>query len=68
MIDRIRNFETVLNGYSPTVSDIKLMPARKRLMRSLSSWRYRSGFYRAPLEIKALQKISRYRQPEIEGF
>jgi hypothetical protein len=24
MIDKIRNFETVLNGYYPTVSDIRM--------------------------------------------
>lgn len=69
MIDKIRNFETVLNGYYPTVSDIKLTPAKRRMIRMLSAWRYQFEFYHFPMEIKATQKFwLRYRQPEIEGF
>ncbi|MGL4598201.1 MAG: B12-binding domain-containing radical SAM protein, partial [Bacteroidia bacterium] len=29
MVDKIRNFETVLNGYYPTVSDIRLSPLQR---------------------------------------
>jgi anaerobic magnesium-protoporphyrin IX monomethyl ester cyclase len=68
MVDKIKNFETVLNGYYPTVSDIRLSSFRRRLIKGLSSLRYRSGFYKFPYEIKALQKMWKYRQPEIEGF
>jgi anaerobic magnesium-protoporphyrin IX monomethyl ester cyclase len=69
MIDRIKNFETVLNGYYPTVSDIKLKPVQKKWIRRLSSIRYRNKLYNYPYEIKALQKFwLRYRQPETEGF
>jgi len=69
MIDRIKNFETVLNGYYPTVSDIKLRPAQKKWIRRLSSIRYKNKLYHYPYEIKALQKFwLRYRQPETEGF
>lgn len=66
-VDRIRDFETVLNGRYPTVSDIKLTPLRRRALSSLSALRYRTGMHRWPYEIKALQKLWRYRQPEIEG-
>lgn len=69
MIDKIRNFETVLNGYYPTISDIKLTATKRRMIRLLATWRYTTQFYNYPIEIKALQKFwLRYRQPETEGF
>jgi anaerobic magnesium-protoporphyrin IX monomethyl ester cyclase len=68
MIDKIRNFETVLNGYYPTVSDIRLSPMKRQVMKFLSAFRYKSSFYFWPKEIKLFQKIWKYRQPEIEGF
>lgn len=68
MIDKIKNFETVLNGYYPTVSDYKLQKVQRRLMRSISAWRYRMKMYAWPYEIKAVQKWMHYRQPELEGF
>ncbi|HTL81742.1 MAG TPA: radical SAM protein [Bacteroidia bacterium] len=68
MINRIRNFETVLNGYYPTVSDVRFSPAKKSFSRLYSALRYKSGFYSFPIGIKAMQKIWKYRQPEKEGF
>ena len=68
MIDHIRNFETVLNGYYPTVSDIRLSSFQSRAIRTFSSFRYKKEIYSYPFEIKALQKIWKYRQPEVEGF
>jgi radical SAM superfamily enzyme YgiQ (UPF0313 family) len=69
MVDAIRNFETVLNARYPTVSDFKLTPFQRRAIRALSSARYASEFYRAPYELKALQRFwLRYRRPEVEGF
>ena len=69
MIDKIKNFETVLNGYSPTVSDFKLTSFQRKSMRLISSFRYKNNWYRYPYEIKAMQKFwLRYRQAEIEGF
>jgi anaerobic magnesium-protoporphyrin IX monomethyl ester cyclase len=68
MIDKIRNFETVLNGYAPTVSDIRLQPAQRKWMHRISAWRYHNQWYRMPYEIKAYQKLTAYRQPETEGF
>jgi anaerobic magnesium-protoporphyrin IX monomethyl ester cyclase len=69
MVNKIRNFETILNGYYPTVSDIKLTSFQRKFMHLISSWRYRTGFYHYPYTIKALQKFwLHYRQPEIEGF
>ncbi|MES2678430.1 MAG: radical SAM protein [Bacteroidota bacterium] len=68
MIDKIKNFETVLNGYYPTVSDIRFVKWQKGVIRAWSGLRYHSRLYKFPYEIKALQKIWKYRQPEIEGF
>lgn len=69
MVDRIKGFETVLNAYYPTVSDFKLTVFQKRLMRLLSSLRYKKDIFYYPLELKFLQKFwLKYRQPEIEGF
>lgn len=69
MIDRIKNFETVLNGYFPTVSDYKLTSFQRKVIKFFSFWRYKSKFYFLPYEIKILQRFwLKYRQPEIEGF
>ncbi|HUS00376.1 MAG TPA: radical SAM protein [Chitinophagaceae bacterium] len=68
MVDKIKNFETVLNGYYPTVSDTRLTHFRRKVLRSLSSLRYKTGIYARPYELKALQLLWKYRQPEIEGF
>jgi radical SAM superfamily enzyme YgiQ (UPF0313 family) len=69
MVDKIKNFETVLNGYYPTTSDAKLSPFQRKAMRWISAPRYKTGFYAMPYELKVLQKFwLRYRQPEIEGF
>lgn len=68
MINKIKNFETVLNGYYPTNSDFRIKGAKKSILRLSSWWRYKTGIYSVPYEIKALHKIWKYRQPETEGF
>ncbi|MBC2843623.1 B12-binding domain-containing radical SAM protein [Winogradskyella flava] len=68
MVDRIMNFETVLNGYYPTASDFRIKGFKKKVLRSISRLRYKTGIYKYPYEIKVLHKIWKYRQPEIQGF
>ncbi|WP_053990973.1 radical SAM protein [Mangrovimonas sp. TPBH4] len=68
MVDKIKNFETVLNGYYPTVSDFKIKGYKKSVLKAFSALRYKNGLYHYPYEIKALHKLWKYRQPEIEGF
>ncbi len=68
MIDKIKDFETVLNAYYPTVSDIRLGTIKRKLMRTMAAIRYKTGIYWKPYELKALQLWWKYRQPEIEGF
>lgn len=69
MVNRIRNFETVLNARFPTVSDTKLTRLQRRAMQTVAGLRYRFNFFYFPYEIKILQKFwLRYRQPEWEGM
>ncbi len=66
--DKIRNFERVLNGRYPTVTDVKLNRLTTAVLRAVSGWRYNTSMYRFPIEIRILFKLFRYRQPELEGF
>ena len=68
MVKKIKDFETVLNGYYPTVSDTKLTPNRIKLLKLLSSLRYKKNWNKFPYEIKIVQRLFKYRQPELEGF
>jgi anaerobic magnesium-protoporphyrin IX monomethyl ester cyclase len=68
MINKIKDFETVLNGYYPTVADIRLNSLKRKFIKAVSYPRYKSGLYKKPYELKALQLLWKYRQPEIEGF
>ena len=68
MIDRIMNFETVLNGYYPTATDFRIKGVKRKLLKSISKIRYKTGFYKYPYEIKLMHKIWKYRQPETQGF
>lgn len=68
MVDKIRNFETVLNARYPTVSDIRFSPFQRKVMQRISGVRYNNNWFGKPYELKALQKLWKYRQPEVEGF
>ena len=68
MVDKIKDFETVLNGYYPTITDVKLTSSTRKLMRTISTLRFKNGWYNYPYEVKAVQKYLKYRQPETEGF
>jgi len=68
MIDQIRNFETVLNGAYPTITDIRLNTMKRALIKQIARLRYKISLYQYPYEIKLLQKVWKYRQPEIQGF
>jgi radical SAM superfamily enzyme YgiQ (UPF0313 family) len=69
IVNKILDFETVINAQYPTISDFKLTSLQKSTMRVLSSLRYKTDFYRFPYELKALQKFwLKYRRPEVEGF
>jgi anaerobic magnesium-protoporphyrin IX monomethyl ester cyclase len=65
---KVRNFETVLNAYYPTTTDTRLTPARRRMLRAVSAWRYHSRIEARPVELNALQRVFRYQRPETTGF
>jgi radical SAM superfamily enzyme YgiQ (UPF0313 family) len=66
--DRVRNFERVLNAFYPTVTDRRLTPARRALLRAASGWRYALRWYAAPYELRALHRLLKYQRPETTGF
>jgi hypothetical protein len=65
---RIRNFERVLNAFYPTVTDRRLTPTRRALLRAASGLRYAFRIYAAPYELRALHRWIRYQRPETTGF
>jgi len=69
MVDKVKNFETVINAQFPTATDAKVTNFQKKVMKAISGFRYQNNFFKYPYELKILQKFwLRYRQPEIEGF
>jgi len=64
----VRDFERVLNAYYPTVTDSKLTGLKRAALRALAGWRYHTGFYRYPLELRAFHKLFQYQRPETTGF
>lgn len=67
-LDKLNNFETVLNARYPTVSDLKIKPWHRRVLQGLGGWRYRMRVYDRPLELKAMFKFIAYTQPEQAGL
>ncbi len=65
---RIDDFELVVNSYWPTVQDIRLPRWRRRMLRSLSGWRYKFGMYDFPLELTWAQKLVDLRKPKVESI
>jgi hypothetical protein len=65
---RVRNFESVLNAYYPTVTDIRLTPLRRAALRLLAGWRYRLEWYALPLELRTVNRLFGYQRPETTGF
>ncbi len=65
---RIQNFQRVLNAYYPTTTDEALSSLHRRILRGVSAWRYHSGFYHFPVELRIAQKLFSYQRPETAGF
>lgn len=65
---QLYDFERVLNAYYPTATDTRLTGTRRKLLRLASSWRYHSQLYRAPLELRLLNRLIAYQRPETSGF
>lgn len=65
---QIRDFERVLNAYYPTSTDGSLTGLRRALLRAVASWRYHTGVYRFPMELRAMHRLINYQRPETSGF
>lgn len=65
---RVRDFESVINAYYPTVTDLRMTGTYKSVLKAMSGWRYKLRFYDAPYELKLLQRLIHYRRPETTGF
>ncbi|HLJ66371.1 MAG TPA: radical SAM protein [Chloroflexota bacterium] len=65
---RVRNFERVLNAYYPTATNPRLRGVRRGALRAVSAWRWASGRYELPLELRALHRVFAYQRPETTGF
>ncbi len=65
---QVRDFERVLNAYYPTSTNPRLRGARARTLRAASSWRWATGWYRYPVELRALHRVFKYQRPETTGF
>lgn len=65
---RLDNFRLVVSSRWPTVQDLQLSSWGRRSLQSLSSWRYRVGFYAFPVELKMMQRLTQLRKPEAESL
>ncbi len=65
---RVRDFEQVLNAYYPTTTDLRLRGVKRAALRTLGGWRYKTGLYGLPLELKVFHRLFRYQRPETAGF
>ena len=65
---RVREFESVLNAYYPTVTDSSLTGLKRAILRALGSFRYHTRLYAYPVELQAFHGLFRYQRPETTGF
>jgi anaerobic magnesium-protoporphyrin IX monomethyl ester cyclase len=64
----VRNFERVLNAYYPTSTNPNLRGVKTSVLRAAGSWRWATGRYEYPLELRALHRLFAYQRPETTGF
>ena len=64
----IDNFELVVASRWPTVQDFRLPAWGRRLLKTLSSWRYHLSVYAYPLELEWAQKVIDLRKPKVESI
>lgn len=64
----IENFETVVASRWPTVQDITAPRWSRKLLRTLSAWRYYFRFYAFPGELRLAQRFIQLRRPKQESL
>ncbi len=65
---RLRDFQRVLNAYYPTSTDARLSGMRGTVLHAAAAWRYHTGFYAYPIELRLLNRLMPYQRPETAGF
>ncbi len=65
---RIDNFELVVNSRWPTIQDIYLPRWGRAVLQTLSSWRYSTGVYAFPIELRLAQRLVALRKPRWESL
>jgi hypothetical protein len=61
---QLTEFNQVLNAYFPTTTNPRLRGWRGKVVKSAAAWRYRTGFYRYPLELKVLDRLLAYQRQD----
>jgi anaerobic magnesium-protoporphyrin IX monomethyl ester cyclase len=64
----IDNFELVVASRWPTVQDIRAPKWSRLLLKTLSAWRYRLGFYDFPVELEWAHNFINLRKPKRESL
>jgi hypothetical protein len=65
---RIDEFDLTLQAYHPSPGVMHVSPWVRTVLKGLASWRYHTGYYRHPYELKAALKLARYAPLSSEGF
>ena len=65
---QVRDFERVLNAYYPTSTNPDLRGVKSLVLRAAGSWRWATGRYEYPFELRALHRLFAYQRPETTGF
>ena len=65
---RVKDFATVLGCRFPTVQDHTTPRWGKALLRGVASWRYATGVYRNPWELRLARKLIPLREPQSESL
>jgi radical SAM superfamily enzyme YgiQ (UPF0313 family) len=65
---RIADLEVVVKSRFPTETDIRVTRPFRRALALLASWRWATGIFDHPYELKALHRLVRLRSPELQGF
>jgi len=64
----IDDFDVVVTSRWPTIQDIRMPRWGRRLLKSLSEWRYRLRVYAFPIELKWMRQYFRLRNPKEESL
>src|SRR5262245_31950382 len=65
---RIADFELVVKSRFPTATDIRFTAPFRVLLKTLSSWRWATGVFGRPYELKLVHRLVKLRSPELQGF